>query len=381
MERRPLSILYLIENSGHGGAEAQIAMQAAWVCALGHRAIVGVPGSGWLTEELRRRGVSTHRLSERRGRLTPLRWTRELMRLVRSQRVDVIQAYLLQMNFCGALAGRFTGASVVASVRGQVYDFDKPWRLWAYRLMGRAGVTFTVPSFALREALLRRAGIPPQRALAIHNGIDLDALRSRAHPPADLPAGFRVGTVGRLDPVKGLDHLIAAAAIVAPRAPEAHFVIAGDGPERAPLEEQARRLGLGDRVTFLGQRDDVPAVLASLDIFVQPSLSEGLSNALLEAMALGRPIVATDIGPNAEAVRHLESALLVPPADPQALAEAILRLLGDPGLAAALARSAQQTAERDFSLARSVERYLALYYALLEGKRDLPAEQAALEKP
>jgi len=382
MERRPLSILYLIENAGHGGAEAQVAMQASAVRALGHEAVVGVPGAGWLTQELARRGVPVHALSSRGGRLAPLRWTREIVRLVRAHRVDIIQGYLLQMNCCGALAGRLTGRPAVASVRGHVYDFDRPLRLRAYGLMGRSGVTFTAPSAELRDALVRSAGIPARRAVAIHNGVDLERLRARAQTPAPgLPAGFLVGTVGRLDPVKGLEHLVDAASIVAPRADDARFVLAGDGPERAALEERARRLGLGDRVAFLGHRDDIPAVLAALDVFVLPSLSEGLSNALLEAMALGRPIVATDIGPNAEVVRDRESALLVAPADPQALADAILGLRQDRALGERLGRAAQAAVEKDFSLARSVERYLALYYALLEGKRELVAEAATLERP
>lgn len=379
MHRRPLSILYLIENCGHGGAEAQIAMQASAVAALGHRALIAAPGSGWLAEEAQRRGLEWHALS-RGGKLAPLRWIREIAGLVRSQRVDVLQAYLLQMNFCAAVAGALTGRPALASVRGRVYDFDKASRLFAYRVMARAGVTFTAPSRELRDELVRRAAMPPARAIAIQNGVDFARLRARAGAPAPgLPAGFRVGTVGRLDPVKGLDHLIAAAALVAPQAPDVCFVIAGDGPERAALEERARQLAVAERVTFLGQRDDVPAVLASLDLFVQSSLSEGLSNALLEAMALGCPIVATEIGPNAEAVRHLESALLVPPADAPALAEAILRLRRDRSLAADLGRAARARAEENFSLERSVERYLELYYALLERRRGVPA--AAAEQP
>jgi len=389
MSHRSLSILYLIDNCGHGGAEAQIALQASQVAALGHKVMVAAPGDGWLMRELERRGIAAHSLSARSGKLACLHWTREITRLVRAHGSDVIQAYLFQMNLCGALAAKLTGIPAVASVRGRAYDFDRRRRLWAYHLIARAGATFTTPSLDLREALLRAAGIPPQRVVAIHNGVDLERLEQCfAHPDATgLPCGFRVATVGRLDPVKGLEYFLNAAAIVAPRAPDMRFIVAGDGPLRARLEKQAHDLNLADRVTFLGYRDNIAAVLPCLDVYVQPSLSEGLSNALLEAMAAGRPIVATAIGANAEAVRDRHSALLVPAADARALAEAMLELHRDRALAANLGRAARARAQADFGLARAAERYIALYRALAAGgdataaSHAAAAESAVVEQP
>ena len=383
MSHRPLSILYLIGNCGHGGAEAQIAMQASQVSALGHQVMVAAPGQGWLSEELARRGIAVHSLRERTGKLAPAFWAREIARLVRDQAADVIQSYLFQMNLAGALAGRMTRRPAVASVRGRAYDFDHRRRLWAYRVMSRAGVTFTAPSLDLRDALVRTAGLPPERVVAIQNGVDLQSLdRAFAHPDAEgLPAGFRVATVGRLDPVKGLDHFLDAAAIAAPQAPDMRFVIVGDGPLRTELQARARQLGVADRVAFPGYCDNVAARLPCFDIFVLPSISEGMSNALLEAMAAARPIVATDIGANAEAVKAGQSALLVPPGDAGALAGAIVHLYRDRALATSLGRAAREQVESHFSLARSVAQYLDLYYTLMENRKaPHAATQAAGER-
>jgi len=367
MSRPVLSILYLIENCGHGGAEAQVAMQASCVSALGHRVTVGVPGSGWLTEELARRGITVQPLSVRRGKLAAAHWAREIARIVRARDIDIIHAHLLQMNLGGALAGRLTGVPVVATVHGQVYDFERRRRLLAYRLIARSGVTITTPSLHLREALVQSARVPGERVIAIHNGIDLDALQA-ALPARDLPGGFRVGAVGRLDPVKGLEHLLDAAAAIGPQAPDLRFIIAGEGPQRASLERRIGALGLDHRVTLLGHRDDVPALMQALDIFVLPSLSEGLPTALLEAMAAARPIVASDIPGIAEVVRHRHSALLTPPGDAQALGDAILELRRDPQLAADLGRAARERVQAHFSLAQCVAQYVELYCTLLENR-------------
>lgn len=382
MSNRPLSILYLIGNCGHGGAEAQIAMQASQVSALGHRVIVAAPGQGWLHEELGRRGIVAHSLRERTGKLAPALWAQEAAHLVRDNAADVIQSYLFQMNVAGALAGRMTGRPVVASVRGRAYDFDHRRRLWAYRMMSRAGVTFTTPSLDLRDALVGAGGLRPDRVIAIQNGVDLQTLdRAFADPDASgLPAGFRVATVGRLDPVKGLDRFLEAAALAAPQAPDMRFVIVGDGPLRPDLEAQARQLGVADRVAFPGYCDNVAARLPCFDVFVLPSISEGMSNALLEAMAAARAIVATDIGANAEVVQAGHSALLVPPGDASALAGAIVQLYRDRALATSLGRAARARVSDHFSLARSAALYVDLYHALIRGEAGLSASEVASEQ-
>lgn len=223
-----------------------------------------------------------------------------------------------------------------------------------------------------REALA--FGLAPERLDLVPNGVEtapsgLDGPLA----PAWLAEAARqdlVLFVGRLAEQKGLDVLLAALAHLVPSAPSVRLACAGDGPLRAELEARARALGLAERVRFLGVRDDVLALLRAARAFVLPSRSEGLSNALLEAMVAGTPIVATDIPGNRAVVTHEREALLVAPDDPVALAAALRQLIGDPPLATRLARAARARVDADFDLERVADRYVAMFGALARGPRE-----------
>jgi glycosyltransferase involved in cell wall biosynthesis len=178
--------------------------------------------------------------------------------------------------------------------------------------------------------------------------------------PTDLSKSVErpvVLTVARLDKQKGLDCLLEAAALV----PEARFVLAGDGPERARLVAQAHALGLNDQVVFLGYRRDIPELLASCDLFVLPSLFEGLPLSILEAMAAGKPVIASAINGTDEAVFHGKTGLLVPPGDAAALSQAIRTLLFDPALAQRLVTAGRSQVQREFSVETMVQRVTDIY--------------------
>jgi glycosyltransferase involved in cell wall biosynthesis len=164
-------------------------------------------------------------------------------------------------------------------------------------------------------------------------------------------------TPARLSVQKGHKFLLEAAV----RLPEVTFLLAGEGPERAALEQQARALNLGSRVKFLGYRQDVAELLALCDLVVLPSICEGLPLCVLEAMAAGRPVVATSLPGTAEAVAHGRTGLLVPPADPPALAEAIQKLADDEGLSRAFGSAGADHVRRNFSLANMVDSVTAMY--------------------
>lgn len=232
-------------------------------------------------------------------------------------------------------------------------------------------------------------GLCPDRLTVIPNGIDVAAVRARADPRRDavkpLPWGPGVKAVlyvGRLGQEKGVDVLIEAFARVLALVPAAVLYCAGDGPARPALEALARDLGLSDAVQFLGQRDDVERLLAGCDVFALPSWSEGLSNALLEALAVGAPIVATDVPGNSEVVRHGREALLAPPGDREGFAAALTRILSDPALARALASGARERAD-DYDLAQVAARYEVLFERLAQRRcsatrRDRVRTRAAL---
>lgn len=216
----------------------------------------------------------------------------------------------------------------------------------------------------------RRAGaiddrMPAEKITVIPNGVDVTAFQRSTVYRGDGPC--RAITVGRLEPVKGHIHLIEALPLIRARCPAFELLVVGDGSERNALATRAAALGVRDAVTFAGTRHDIPALLAQSNLFVLPSLSEGVSLTLLEAMASALPVVATAVGGTPEVVRSGEEALLVPPADAQALAAAIVRLATSEPLASRLASTTRRRVETTFSLDVMVMRYAALYDVVLDG--------------
>jgi glycosyltransferase involved in cell wall biosynthesis len=211
----------------------------------------------------------------------------------------------------------------------------------------------------------------------VRNGI-------RVPPAAGVPdSGLRaelvrgrpdyiVLTPARLHPQKGHAYLLTAAAQVR----DATFILAGDGPLRADLEGRARELGIAERCVFLGHRSDVPDLLAAADLFVLPSLFEGLPLSVLEAMAAQRPVVATAIGGTDEAVTHELTGLLVPPRDPAALASAIRRIRSDPALAHRLAAAGRDRVEREFSSVVTGHKVMSIYDDITGGAGNMDVPHA-----
>jgi sugar transferase (PEP-CTERM/EpsH1 system associated) len=229
---------------------------------------------------------------------------------------------------------------------------------------------FVAVSDDLRRWLVERLHIAGSKVTTIHNGVDLgrfshqDQLESRV--TVGIPASAQViGTVGRLDPVKDQAGLIRAFARLASTRPQAMLVIAGDGPCRGELEALVVALGLERRVRLLGSRSDIPVVLGALDVFALPSIAEGISNTLLEAMATGLPVVATRVGGNPELVEDGRTGILVPVRDESALAAALDGYLDDGHLRTLHGKGARERVVQHFSLERMGHAYTELYTDLL----------------
>jgi glycosyltransferase involved in cell wall biosynthesis len=235
-----------------------------------------------------------------------------------------------------------------------------------HRLLARGIGRYIAVSHGVRRRLSGTLGWPQGKIDVIHNGIDVEAYDGPADDtlhaalsPDNVPI---VLTATRLHEQKGLRYLLEAV----PDVPNARFVVAGDGPERRALAAQADALGVHDRVVFLGHRDDVPRLLASCDVFVLPSLWEGLPLVLLEAMAARKPVVASLIAGVDEVLVPGETGLLVPPADPAALGAAIEMVTTDLELARQMARAGRARVEEEFSAATMVRRVTRVYDELLD---------------
>lgn len=238
----------------------------------------------------------------------------------------------------------------------------------------------------LERWLWEGVGVEPERVVQIYNGVDSERFappesgRGPLPEPGFAPAGsLIVGSVGRMDPVKDLPTLARALAALTRRAPalaeRVRWVHVGDGAARDEVRRIAEESGLGDRVLVTGLRDDVPQWLRAFDVFALPSLAEGISNTLLEAMASGVPAIASSVGGNPELVVEGETGALVPAGDADALAGALVAYLGDPGRRAAHGAAARRRAQTRFAIPRMVERYAGLYDRVLRGERPRPRER------
>jgi glycosyltransferase involved in cell wall biosynthesis len=223
--------------------------------------------------------------------------------------------------------------------------------------------------------LCQAVGVKPDKIRTIYNGIETDLFcpnqRMREQIRQELQVTDEqsvIGAVGNLYPVKGHTYLVRAAATVTEVVPNAVFLIAGRGHLLGRLQAEARELGVENKIRFLGFRDDVPALLQAMDIFVLPSLSEGLPLSAIEAMASGKPVVATRVGGVPEVVVDGETGFLVAPEDAGGLAKKLVCLLKSPCLAQELGSAGCERAKERFSLDRMVKGYEELYDAALLGK-------------
>ena len=220
-------------------------------------------------------------------------------------------------------------------------------------------------SDSVKSDLVLRTGLPKELINVIHSGVD----RAASSENVEVFQSGRtpvVGAAGPLEAVKGFPFFLGAAARVLAQGREVEFVVAGAGPEESNLRRLARELGINDHVTFVPNLPDFDNALAAMDIFVLPSLQQGIGTIMLEAMALGRPVIATKVGGVDCAVHDNETGLLVPPSNSQALAERIAELLDNPARARAIGHAARENVEREFSVERMVEQTAALYREVLE---------------
>jgi glycosyltransferase involved in cell wall biosynthesis len=281
----------------------------------------------------------------------------------RQCRVDVVQTYFLDSTYFAVPLARLCGIRRIVRVRNNDGYWLTRRHRWLGRVVGRLAQVTLTNSEGARRAVMCADRLAPHRVRVIENGVDLERFSSVRSPDTGGSV-VRVGAVANLRPVKNIDGLIRAAAVICRDEDRVCFEVAGEGPHRTALEHQTSAAGLAGRFVLHGSIDDVPGFLGSLDVAVLPSHSESMSNALLEYMAAGRAIVATDVGANARLVRHGRDGLLVPAGDNDALCDAIRRLLGDPKLARMLGASARQRAAVEFGRDVMVRRFEAFYESL-----------------
>lgn len=370
-----LRVAHLIESDGPGGAERVVADLAREFQAAGAHSVVILPanGEGWLERQLAGSGVAVEHF-----RLTsPFSpaCARAIAAVLHRHDVAVAHSHEFSMAVYGAWASWLAGVQHVITMHGSRYYAGRLRRRIALRAaVARSrhvvAVSDTLAAQMSADLLIARTGIA-----TIANGV-----RASAPAPPALRDELRLGSddrllvaVGNLYPVKGHRHLLDAVARIAGRHPRVHVAICGRGELEDALRRQASELGIAGQVHLLGLRADLAPVLASADIFVHPSVSEGLPLALLEAMFAGRAIVASRVGEVGTALANGDAGVLVEAGDSHALAGAIEGLLDDPAHAHGLGERARHRALAEYHVCRMVHRYACLYADVLGSQAALAA--------
>jgi glycosyltransferase involved in cell wall biosynthesis len=376
-------ILYVINSLGTGGAERSLAELLPRLTDVGIEPVVACfeRRPQGVEQAVVEAGVQLIFLSSPTipGRAL------ELRRVVRLVTPDVIHTAIFESDVAGRLAGWRTGIPVVTSLINMSYEpgrlLDPNVRRWKLRVVReidgwtarRLTARFHAVSKSVKHAAVRALRIRPEKVDVIERGRDPRRLgrpgperRRQVRRDQGIPEEAEVVVaVGRLEHQKGHRHLIDAVARLSDRPRLVVLIVGRDGHMSTDLKHQVRSLGLTGRVRFLGHREDVPDLLAAADLLALPSLNEGAAGAAIEAMALGLPVVASDLPPLREVTECGASGLLVPVASPHALAEAIVRLLEDHALSGALGTRGREIFERRFTLGRSVERMVGMYRAVV----------------
>jgi glycosyltransferase involved in cell wall biosynthesis len=364
--KRPIRVLELLPTLRVNGLSIVVTILArALDPSRFHVQIACFDELGPLTEGVRRDGFAVHFIARRPGKDLALAW--KLARLLRRERIDLVHAHNATAFFYGTLGAILARTPVRIFTEHDRTFPSKPLLARAHRLLHRRVDRVVTVAAYLREALVRHEGFDAARIEIVPNGIhpapfDAAAPRGRTRAALGIDADQPVVLcAARLDAVKNHALLIDAFRRVVEGRPQALLLLVGDGPLREDLEARARERGIAGAVRFLGIREDVPALLRASDVAALTSHSEGLSMALIEALAASVPCVATAVGGNGEIVEDGSSGFLVPPGDVDALAERCERLLADGELRARLGAAARRTFEERFSAPAMIARYVDIF--------------------
>lgn len=364
----PPSVLHVVDTLDVGGLERVVTDLALAQRAAGQRvAVFSIQACGGFRAELEAAGIPVV-VGAKRGALDR-RVLRALRATVREYGIQLVHSHNFVPNYYAALAlvALRPAPALVNTVHNMGTRLANRRLRWLYRASLWRTRRVAMVGTQVRDRLVGRGFVGAGKAEVVFNGIPFDRFAAATAAPASARAALGIaadalvaGCVGRLVPVKNHALLLECLPWLRERHPRLHVVLAGDGPLEDELRRQAAALGMSDHVT-IGSRGDVAAVLPAYDVYVQPSLSEGLSIALLEAAAARRAIVATAVGGNPEIVEHGSRGLLVAPGDGEALREAIDRLLADAARREQLGANAQDWARANASLERMRDAYAALY--------------------
>ena len=360
------STLQIDDRLAWGGGQSQVLHLLKGLREATHRAeLITRPGSA-LGKRAKALGVKVHEVAMRGE--ADLLSALIISRIVRAGRFDIVHMHAAHAHALGLLACALNRSPKCVVARRVIFPIKKgPFGLARFKYLRRVDGYIAVCE-AARDVLVE-SGVEPSKVRVVHSGVTAPHIIEGKSVRAEFGIGPEtqlVGTVGELVAAKGQRHLIEAVPIILEQIPTARFMIVGGGELESELRAHAMRLGLTEFFLFAGFRDDVGNCLDALDLFVLPSVMEGLNNSTLEAMMMGKPVVASRVGGLPEIVKHGETGLLTPPADPASLAEAVIELLQNPEKANALALAGREFAMNNLTAETMVAGTIAAYEDILK---------------
>ncbi len=369
--QKQIRLLFLIDELDIGGTEQQIFELATRINRERYLPVVCCFRKGQIAREIEDSGVPVFSL-KKRGK-ADLPFLLHLARLLKVQRIDLLQTYLFTANIWGHLAAKLARVPIVVSSERNVDIWEKLYKRMSGRLLARSSDAVIVNAEAIKRYLMQR-GARPEKIITIYNGVNSERFNSSLNGQEtrnglgidrEVPV---IANVARLEPQKGHFFLLQSARLILEKSPQVKFLIVGEGPERNKLESLSRTLGIARSVIFTGATRNVPKLLNACDVSVLASSKEGMSNSLLESMILGKPVVATNVGGNDELIVDGITGFLVPRDDPSALAKASLKLIENRELSRRLGEKAKEKALRQFSVPQMVRSTEDLYERLISSK-------------
>jgi len=361
-------VLYIVGSFKSGGTETQlleILRRLDRSRFVPH--VLCINKEGGLLSDVEKTGVEIREMRFSRL-LSPLSWgrLRSHAAWARARGIRIIQGFHFHGNLYGALLKRGCPGSSLVVCEQAIYGPRAPRHRWGRAYYYRSTDVVLANCEAVRRAAAERDRLDPARITVIYGGVDID----KYHPRSQVkePGGLVIGLVGRLHPDKGQMILVDAAPAILKEIPSARIVLIGEGPQRREIEGQIENLGLGSSIHLLGDRRDVPELLAAMDLLVLPSASEGFANAALEGSSSGLPVVVSDAGGNPEIVEDGVTGRVFRVGDPTMLASCILDLLRDPQVARRAGEAGRRRVERMFPLEEMVHGHERLYEDLLARK-------------
>lgn len=362
--RRPLKILHIDPERAWGGGEAQVVGLLSYLSLRGHTNHLLCHPRGLLMEEAERRGITTFPFTVRND--LDLRPIFRLRRLIRSERYDIVHFHTKRAHTFSLWLRR--GKSKVNWVVTRRMDYAVK-NNWYNRYLYNRRVDGVVAISEKIAGVLVEGGVRREKIHVIHSGIDLAPFQKvqRASSNSNLPV---IGTVAVMEERKGHRFLLEAAALLKQQGHQLSYRFAGDGSQRERLQKIALGLGLQQEVTFEGFVSDIPNFLSAIDILVLPSLYEGLGVAVLEAMAAGKAVIATRVGGLPELVHERVTGLLVPPSDPQALAQSIAQLVSLRHVVQRMGSKARERVQQYFTIEQMAKKNEDYYFELCHNHKE-----------